>query len=148
MSEKPQVPAIEGWYSMNAENPRLLGSRCTDCGTWFFPRLAGYCRNPACDGEAFEEAELSHTGKLWSYTNACYQPPAPFVAAEPFEPFALAAMELERERMVVLGQVAAGFGVEDLKVGMAMELALETLHETDEDRRMIWKWRPLQGKQL
>ena len=55
---------------------------------------------------------------MWSYTDARYQPPPPYVpGAEPYEPFALAAVELEAEGLVVLGQVAAGYGVVDLTVG-------------------------------
>ena len=75
---------------------------------------------------------LSRRGRLWSYTNNCYAPPPPFVAADPFEPYAVAAVELEKERMVVLGQVEAGVGVEQLEVGMEMELALGTLFEDAE----------------
>ena len=79
---------------------------------------------------------------MWSYTNACYQPPAPFIAQEPFTPYAIAAVQLEQEQMTVLGQVVEGISVEDLQVGMPMELVLETLHETDEDIKVTWKWRP------
>jgi uncharacterized OB-fold protein len=142
MSDKPLVPAIDGWYTMNADAPQLIGTRCSGCGTYFFPKQSTYCKNPDCDSSEFEEVELSRTGKIWSYTNACYQPPEPFVAPDPFEPYALAAVELEEEQMVILGQVADGLGVEDLKVGMPMELVLETLHEDEEDTKIIWKWRP------
>ena len=45
--------------------------------------------------------------------------------------------------MVVLGQVVEGLNVDDLKVGMAMELVLEPLHETDEDIKVTWKWQPV-----
>lgn len=45
--------------------------------------------------------------------------------------------------MVVLGQVVEGVAVADLKVGMPVELVLETLHETEEDIKVTWKWRPL-----
>ena len=54
-------PAVEGWFTTGPE-PTLLGSRCTTCATVCFPpvpRRAGFCRNPACDGEEFETAELS-----------------------------------------------------------------------------------------
>lgn len=143
MSEKPQVPAIEGWYTMNADAPHLIGSRCSDCGTYFFPKQDHYCKNPACDSSDFEEVELSRTGTIWSYTNACYQPPEPFVAADPFKPYAIAAVELEKEQMTILGQVVEGTSVDDLKVGMTMELVLETLHEDEEDTKVTWKWRPV-----
>jgi uncharacterized OB-fold protein len=142
MSEKPQVPAIEGWYTMSAK-PHLIGTQCAGCGTYFFPRQSHYCRNPDCDSTDFREVELSRTGHVWSYTNACYKPPEPFVAAEPFEPYTIAAVKLEKEEMVVLGQVIEGVSVDDLKVGMPMELVLEPLHETEEDIKVTWKWQPL-----
>ena len=85
---------------------------------------------------------LSRRGKLWSFTNNCYKPPAPYVAKDPYETFAVAAVELEKEKMVVLGQVVPEVGVEDLKAGMEMELVIETLFEDDENEYMVWKWRP------
>lgn len=143
MSAKPLVPAIEGWHTMDADQPHLIGTRCTDCGTYFFPKQHSYCKNPACDSSDFEEVELSRTGTIWSYTNACYKPPEPFVAADPFVPYAIAAVQLEREQMTVLGQVVEGVGVDALKVGMPMELVLETLHEDEEDTKVTWKWKPV-----
>jgi uncharacterized OB-fold protein len=142
MSPKPLAPAIAGWHTMDPDEPHLIGTRCTDCGTYFFPRQSSYCKNPACDSTDFEEVELSRTGTIWSYTNACYQPPEPFVAPDPFQPYAIAAVELEEEQMVVLGQVVDGVGVDDLKVGMPVELVLETLHEDEEDTKVTWKWKP------
>jgi len=142
MSDKSLVPAIEGWHTME-EEPHLIGSQCAGCGTYFFPPQDHYCRNPGCDGTEFRDVPLSRTGHIWSYTNACYQPPEPFVAPDPFEPFAIAAVQLEKEQMVVLGQVVSGVAVEELTVGMPVELVLEPLHETDEDVRVTWKWRPV-----
>ena len=56
---------------------------------------------------------LSRRGRLWSYTDNRYQPPAAVrLAQDPFEPYAVAAVELEREKMVVLGQVVPGVGRE------------------------------------
>jgi uncharacterized OB-fold protein len=142
MSGKPQVPAIDGWHTMDSK-PHLIGTQCKLCGTYFFPKQDDFCRNPNCDSTDFDEVELSRTGQIWSYTNACYKPPEPFVAAEPFEPYAIAAVQLEKEQMVVLGQVIEGVTVDDLKVGMPMELVLEPLHETDDDIKITWKWQPL-----
>ena len=142
MSDKPRNAAIEGWHTMEAK-PHLIGTQCKECGTYFFPKQSDYCRNPACDSTEFSEVDLSRTGHVWSYTNACYKPPEPYVAAEPFEPYTIAAVQLEKEEMVVLGQVVEGVNVEDLKVGMPMELVLEQLHETDEDIKVTWKWQPV-----
>ena len=142
MSENPLAPAIEGWHTMSPK-PHLIGTQCAACGTYFFPKQSQYCKNPACDSTDFHEVELSRTGQVWSYTNACYQPPEPFVSPEPFEPYAIAAVQLEKEEMVVLGQVVKGVSVEDLKVGMTMELVLEALHDTDDDIKVTWKWQPV-----
>ena len=141
MSNISRVAAIEGWYTLEPQ-PHLIGSRCRACGTYFFPRLSSFCRNPACEGNAFDEVKLSRTGRIWSYTNACYPPPPPFVAPQPFVPFAIAAVELEAERMIVLGQVAAGIDVSQLKVGMPVELVLETLYSEGGQDKLVWKWKP------
>jgi len=140
MSKIP-VPAIDGWFTQD-DPPHLLGTKCKACGSIFFPRENDFCRNPACTGSAFEEVPLSRTGRLWSFTNSCYPPPPPFIAKDPFEPYALAAVELEAEKMVVLGQVVEGLAVEDLEAGMEMEVVLETLYEDDDHAYSIWKWRP------
>jgi uncharacterized protein len=140
------APAIEGWFTAG-ERPALLGTRCTACGTVFFPREEAYCRNPTCDGETFAEVELSRTGRVWSYTDARYQPPPPYVPrADPYEPFALAAVELDAEGIVVLGQVADGFGVGDLTVGAPVELVVEPLYVDGEGtERTTWRWKPTEG---
>ncbi len=128
---------------MDADDPRLLGTRCEACHTYFFPKETVACRNPSCHGTELKEVPLSRRGRLWSFTNNCYPPPAPFVAADPFEPYAVAAVELEEEKMVVLGQVVAGVEVAELAAGVEMELVLDTLFEDDDNEFMIWKWRPV-----
>src|ERR687897_373581 len=65
-----------------------------------------------------------------------------FPPTSPFEPFALAAVELP-EGLVVLGQVAAGYGVADLAVGAEVELVIETLYKDDTGERAIWRWKPV-----
>lgn len=136
-------PIIEGWFTLDEAEPALLGSRCTSCGTYYFPKQANFCRNPGCEGEEFEEVPLSRSGKLWSFTNACYQPPEPYIAADPFVPYAIAAVQLEREQMLVLGQVVSGVGVEELKAGMDMQLVLEDV-PGEGGERVSWKWQPME----
>jgi hypothetical protein len=67
------------------------------------------------------------------------------VAKEPFEPFAIAAVELEEEGITILGQVADGIGVDALKTGMPMELVLRELYEDDEHVYFTWNWTPTNG---
>jgi hypothetical protein len=138
------APAVEGWFT-SGDRPALLGTRCRECRTVFFPRETMFCRNPRCTSETFDEVELSRRGRIWSYTDARYQPPPPYIPrTDPYEPFALAAVELEAEGIVVLGQVADGYGVDDLTVGAPVELVVEPLHVDDEGAtRSIWRWKPV-----
>ena len=142
-----RVPAVEGWFTTGEDGraPALLGSRCDGCGTYAFPAEARFCRNPDCDSTSFSTVELSRRGRLWSYTDARYQPPPPYVAAEPYEPFCLAAVELAAERMVVMGQVVPGVSVDDLAVGDEVELVVDTLYTDAEEgtEHLVWKWRPV-----
>lgn len=137
-----QIPAVDGLLALGDE-PHLVGRRCSTCGTHVFPFAPVACPNPSCAGTRFDEIALSRTGRIWSYTDARYQPPPPYVAADPFEPFAIAAVELSAEGLVILGQVAAGFGVDDLEVGAEVELVVEPLfRHADGAEHMVWRWRP------
>ena len=138
---KARVPAAEGWFTMDEDQPHLLGNRCVTCGTVFFPRAETACRNPGCRGGDFEEAPLSRRGRVWSYTTNHYAPPPPFVAGDPFQPYTIAAVELAEEKMVVLGQLDGD--PTRLRVGAEVELVLATLFEDDEHEHVVWKWRPL-----
>ena len=144
MTTRTRVPALgaDGWFT-DEGGAALLGSRCTTCGTVFFPKNAYACANPTCGGRELEEARLASTGTVWSYTDLRYQPPAPFVAAtDPYEPFVLVAVELDDDGLVVLGQAVDGVSVTDLHVGARMELVVDTLFSDDEHEYTIWKWRP------
>lgn len=143
MADKPVVPALEGWFTLDQEKPHLLGTQCKHCNTYYFPKQTVFCKNPDCDSEEFNEVELSRTGKIWSFTNACYQPPEPFVAPDPYVPYTIIAVELEKEKMIVLGQAVAGVDVKDLKAGQDVELVLDTLFEDEQARRLTWKWQPV-----
>jgi len=55
VGQKKRVPAIEGWFTDDESQPHLLGSRCTSCSSYFFPKESMYCRNPGCQGTEFEE---------------------------------------------------------------------------------------------
>jgi uncharacterized protein len=138
-----QVPAIEGWFTTD-DAPALLGTRCQTCGTVSFPRQATFCRNPGCNSDQLDEVRLSRQGRIWSFTDARYQPPPPYVPrTDPYVPFAIAAVELEAEGMIVLGQVAEGYGVDDLSIGAAVELVVEPLYADGDTTYLTWKWRPL-----
>lgn len=152
MPTRTPVPAMEGWFTVpepgTDEQPALLGNRCLKCGTYVFPKAGPYCPNPACDGHDFETVPLSRTGTIWSYTDAHYQPPPPYIVpGETFEPFALAAVELADEGLVVMGQLDPGVGVGDVAVGTRVELVLGTLYTDDDHEYLMWRWQPIEGNE-
>ena len=88
--------------------------------------------------------EEDQLGRIWSFTDAQYQPPPPYIPrSEDFKPFAIAAVELADEQMVVLGQVADGYTVDDLQVGQQVELVVEELFSDADGEHVVWKWRPI-----
>ena len=136
------VPAVDGFFDPSI--PALRGSRCTQCATVFFPAEETWCRNPACTSTTFDAIELSRTGTIWSYTDAQYQPPPPYVAADPYVPFAIVAVELEAEGIVVLGQVVSGIEVSELEIGQRVELVSDVLYRDGDTDKLVWKWQPLE----
>lgn len=142
MSQKKSVPVIAGWFTPG-DAPQLLGSQCRSCGSYFFPKESLYCRNPGCQGREFDEVPLSRSGRIWSYTEHYYEPPEPYVSPKPFVPYTIAAVELEKEKMVVLGQVAAGVPHASLAAGQRVELVVEKLYEDAETEYTVWKWKPV-----
>jgi len=139
---KPRVPAVPGWFTMDPEQPHLLGTRCGACGSYFFPKETLRCRNPQCGSTELVEVELSPRGTVWSYTINHYPPPPPAVTPADFRPYAVAAVELADEHLVILGQVPRG-SEEGLALGLQAELVLDTLFEDDEAEYLVWKWRPV-----
>ncbi len=137
------TPAIDGWWASDDSGvPHLVGAQCPQCATYVFPPRANNCPNPACTADELEPAALSRRGTLWSYTENHYAPPPPYPSADPFEPFAVAAVHLETEGIIVLGKVVTGTGAADLKVGMAMELTTMPLYVDDDGiARTVYAWR-------
>lgn len=151
---RTRTPVVTGWFAGERDNFRLLGTRCSACACVFFPREDGFCRNPACSGGDLDEVPLSRRGRVWSYTDSRYRPPAPYVSDPelPWQPYALIAVELEAERMVVLGQAVPGVTLADLEVGMEVEVVPGVLDGTEgphdagggpEATWTTWYWRPV-----
>ena len=140
-----RVPAIEGWFTLDDE-PHLLGTRCSESGTVFFPPQHDWSPVPGVVDSTLEPVELSRRGTLWSWSVNHYAPPDPYVSPDPFVPYTVAAVELADEQMVVLGQLAEGVDPATLRVGLEMELVVGTLYATDEEDVVVWKWRPVDAE--
>jgi len=139
----PNAAAIDGWWSSDSSGvPHLVGARCPQCGTYVFPPRENNCPNPACAADELETVALSRRGTLWSYTENRYQPPVPYPQVEQFEPFAVAAVQLADEGIIVLGKVVEGTLAADLTVGMEMELTTMPLYADDDGAtRAVYAWK-------
>jgi uncharacterized protein len=71
--------------------PHLVGSACGECSTQTFPAQSG-C--PRCGSNSVSEVALARTGSVWTWTVQRFAPKAPYLASAPYEPFALAYVDL------------------------------------------------------
>jgi uncharacterized OB-fold protein len=132
-----RLPAVEGWFT----DASLVGTRCAECGSYFFPPERVLCRNPACASTSLEDAELSRRGRVWSFAVNHYAAPAPYAGPTPYT---VVAVELAAEQMVVLGQLAGGVDPSALSIGDEVEVVIEPLFTDDEgNERLVWKWSPV-----
>jgi hypothetical protein len=139
---QPDQHVVEGAFTLGGD-ARLIASKCDTCETYAFPRSFA-CPNPSCEGRDVRDAELSRSGRLASFTVVHYPPPAPYVAADPFEPFAIAEVAFP-EGIQVVGPVT-GCDPADLKMGMEMETVVEPYYTGRDGSRMVgWKFRPAGG---
>ena len=150
---RTRVPVVEGWFAMPPDDVPIRRR----VGATDYPLIGGAApaaarassrRSGSCPAPRFADGARGGPAAdrtLWSYTGEVPAARAAVPATDPYEPVCLAAVELERERMVVLGQVVAGVTVDDLRVGMEMELVLDTLNVDDEHEYVVWKWRPAEG---
>jgi uncharacterized OB-fold protein len=145
MSNREPIPIGEGLFTLpssSSERPYLIGSKCRSCGETFFPgRLC--CRR--CSSEDMEAIPLSRIGKLHSFTLVRVKPPH-FIGEVPY---LVGTVELpEGERVKTL---LTGCRQDDLKIGMEMELVIESVGKLkapignmDAGTEVLgWKFRPL-----
>jgi uncharacterized OB-fold protein len=139
-SVKKRKPIVEGYFTWPSDEPRLIGSRCKSCNHYFFPK-SNICQYPKCKNKDVEEVTLSRKGKLWSYTFVFFQPPPPF-RMEPFVPYGVGMVELP-EGIKVLAMLT-GCKLDDLKVGLDVELVVETMYKDElQNEYVTWKFKPV-----
>lgn len=95
-----QVPIAEDVFTWPSDSPRLLGSRCNECGTHTFPMQSG-C--PRCGSESMARIELADHGTLFTFTTQGYLPKEPYTGPETeddFTGYAVGYVELPGEVIV------------------------------------------------
>ena len=133
-----RYPDVEGLFTWPSEEPQLIGAKCQDCDTVFFPSFAAYHR-PGCSGGPVGEHLLARRGTLISYTVQHYPPPPPYPAAEPFEPFVLGTVALP-DGLQVPGQIL-GVAPDNVRVGLEVEVVVDPLYMDEQGNEVItWKF--------
>jgi uncharacterized OB-fold protein len=127
------IAAAQDLFTFCGETPHLMGSRCDSCGACYFPKTT-HCRNPACRHSNVVQTLLSPRGRLYSFTVQGYRPPALF-RMEPWRPYAIGLVELP-EGLRVMGMLT-GCSPEEIRIGMAMQLVVRTLHRDELGRDVL-----------
>ena len=144
MATIERVPVADRLFRWTAEGVDLVGSRCTGCGTHYFPTSLS-CRNPACDVKTVEEVTFGRHGVLCSVTVQRYRPPALF-RMEPWAPYALGLVELPEGIRVMA--MLTGAEPADLRIGTQVVLTVEALYTDESGREVVtYKYAPTAGTQ-
>ena len=136
------VALLPGAYSVPngaGETPHLIGSRCRGCGATVFPKMA-VC--PACrSADTMEQMAMGSAGRLYNFTIAR-------VAPQGFEaPYFQAFVDIpEGPRIFALISSDVPVVEDALEDGMAMELVIEPIGESDDNLPILtYKYRPAAG---
>ncbi len=133
-------PIADGLFTWPDAEPRLIGSRCEDCGAVTFPEQDS-C--PRCTGTNVTRHLLSRTGTLWTWTVQGFRPKSPpYEGPVEFEPYPVGYVELPGEVKVetLLVDVSPG----QLRIGMEMELAIVPFRSSVSDEPLVtFAFRPL-----
>lgn len=136
-----QIPIREGLFTWPAHEPRLIASRCAQCGTVAFPSVSS-CANPDCDGATVEETTLSRRGRLDAFTIMRYQPPPPWAGPESLLPMGQGFVELPEG--ISVAAVLTTADPEELVVGREMELVVGPLFEDEDGNEVVgYRFRPV-----
>jgi uncharacterized OB-fold protein len=137
-----RTPVANGIFTWPAEEPQLIGSRCTACGIVTFPAQESCPRGAAT---AMEEQLLARRGRLWAWTTQNFPPPSPPYAGptgDAFVPYGVGYVELPGEVKVETRLTEAD--PDALREGMEMELVVVPFRTDDEGNEiMTFAFRPV-----
>ncbi len=133
-----RVPVKAGYFTVPddpAEPPRLLGSRCEDCGEHFFPRRAVCAK---CLSERMADVLLGPRGTLYSYTFVHF----PLFGSTRVEHIGYGVGQVDLPEGPRVQLPLAG-RQEDYRVGLPVEAELEPLREEGGQEIVIIRFRPV-----
>jgi uncharacterized OB-fold protein len=129
-----QVPVVEHVFTWPADEPQLIGSRCTECGIVTFPSQES-C--PRCASTSMTEHLLARRGTLWAWTTQDFPPPSPpFAGAsgKAFVPFSVGYVDLGDVKVETRLTEARP---DALEIGMEMELVVVPFRTDDDGNEVV-----------
>jgi uncharacterized OB-fold protein len=126
------VPLAEGLFTWPSDDPRLLGSRCEECGTFTFPIHSG-C--PRCSSERMGTVELGARGSVWTWTTQGFPPPPPYAGPAAFQPYYVGYVELPGE--LIVEAYLTGFDDRHPEIGDEVELRVVPFNRTDDGEEIV-----------
>jgi len=136
-----RVPVADGVFTWPADEPQLIGSRCSACGIVTFP-VQDSC--PRCASTAMDESLLGRRGTLWAWTTQAFPPPAPYAGptGADFVPFGVGYVELPGEVKVETRLTECD--PDTLAHGMEMELVVVPFRTDDDGNEVVtFAFRPV-----
>lgn len=133
---QPGIPCVAGLFTEEG-GARIFGSRCTACGTPYFPKKAA-CHNPDCSESKLVDCEFGGRGTIWSYSVADFAPPPPHKFDKPFKPYVIGVIDMENGLRLVGQMVNA---LEEIKVGAKVELVIDTVYHEEDKAYTSWKFK-------
>ncbi len=129
-----QVPVAEGVFTWPADEPQLIGSRCTQCRIVTFPTQDS-C--PRCASTEMQQHLLARRGRLWAWTTQEFPPPSPPYTGsrgDAFVPFGVGYVELGD---VKVESRLTETDPEVLRPGMEMELVVVPFGADDDGNEVV-----------
>ena len=133
--------ALANVFTWPDDDPKLIGSRCTECGATTFPAQT---RCPRCSRTTMSELALPQRGTLVSWTTQGFPPVIPYAGDETgasFTPFGVGLVQLED-----VVRVEARLTESDpakLRFGMDVELEIVPFYVDDQgDEIMTFAFAP------
>ena len=133
-----RLPIEPGYFTIPDDAsapPLLLGTKCLECGEPFYPRRSICAR---CLSDRVEDIELGPHGTLYTYTYV--RVPLFGSRRAAAEGYGVGQIDLPEGPRV---QAVLSGGPSEFRIGMPMQLELETLRETEQGEEIVmYRFRP------
>jgi uncharacterized OB-fold protein len=138
---KIRVPIKPGFFTVPEnpnEPPKLLATRCDDCGEHFYPRRA-ICAK--CLSEKTSGVELEARGTLYSYTFVHF-PLFGSMNVEHMDGYGVGQIDLPEGPRV---QAPLAGKQDEFRIGQSLRAELDVLRDDGGRQVVIVRFRPLEG---